>query len=588
VSARSSARALLSWRALPIAGAVVGMLLVVPSLRVGWQVDDCVYRIIFTGKHAFSDVLPSWWDLYDNIGGVARTRRMMDIGLLPWWTLETVRLAWWRPVAALTFWMDYRLWPDLPVLMHLHSILWYGAVVLLAGMLYRRIMGSGGVAGLAVVLYAIDDAHGFSAGWLSNRNALLGAFFGLLAIIAHDRWRRGGWWIGKLVAPFSFALALLSAEAGVAAGAYLAAHAVCLDHGAPRRRLLALLPCATVVLLWHMTYRWLGYGVWGNAPVYLNPVLEPLRFGGALFSNGPTLLLMEWAPHLAALPGLASGGPGWPRWAVAVLFLGVTGVILFRLLRESEVARFWALGQVLAVISAAASFPQRRQLFFVGLGAIGLLAQFLIGLVDNAGWLPRRLTMRLAATALGAFLAVTHVILAPIEMPGASRGPVEFDRLLRDAAASIPDDRAIEGEDVVLLDIPAPFVPGYALAYRASQRQRVPMSLRALMSSAGPAELYRQDARTLVVEPDGGYLSQTWSRVVRGDGFPMRSGQRVDLPRLLAEVKTLTPDGRPAAVAFRFATDLEDPSLRWLRWDPGRKAYVSFAPPAIGEKARLP
>jgi hypothetical protein len=51
-------------------------------------------------------------------------------------------------------------------------------------------------------------------------------------------------------------------------------------------------------------------------------------------------------------------------------------------------------------------------------------------------------------------------------------------------------------------------------------------------------------------------------------------------------VTALTADGRPAEARFRFDRPLDDPSLRWLRWEDG--VYVRFEPPPVGEKVTLP
>lgn len=37
------------------------------------------------------------------------------------------------------------------------------------------------VAGVAMLLFAVDDVHGQAAGWISSRNTLLSACFGFLA-----------------------------------------------------------------------------------------------------------------------------------------------------------------------------------------------------------------------------------------------------------------------------------------------------------------------------------------------------------------------------------------------------------------------
>jgi len=115
--------------------------------------------------------------------------------------------------------------------MHLHSLAWLGAVVVVATLFYRRMFAAAWIAGLAALLFAVDDAHGFPAVWLANRNALIGVFFGLLTLIAHDRWRRDGWWMGAVLAPLAFLLGLLSKESAVATGAYLVAYALFLDRG---------------------------------------------------------------------------------------------------------------------------------------------------------------------------------------------------------------------------------------------------------------------------------------------------------------------------------------------------------------------
>jgi len=63
-------------------------------------------------------------------------------------------------------------------------------------------------------------------------------------------------------------------------------------------------------------------------------------------------------------------------------------------------------------------------------------------------------------------------------------------------------------------------------------------------------------------------------------------GYRVDLGDLTVEVTDLTADGRPAQVAVRFRSPLDDPSLRFVRWQGA--GYRDWTPPAVGETADLP
>src|SRR5262249_13600395 len=146
-------------------------------------------------------------------GQAAHGLARMQSGAYPWWTLPEGQVAFWRPLSALTHWIDFALWPDAPQVMHGQSLLWLGLLGAAAAALYRRIgANAGGAAALAGVLYAVDHTHGFAAAWVSNRNILLAALFGVLALGAHTRWRRQGWRPGALLGPLLLLLALLSAE----------------------------------------------------------------------------------------------------------------------------------------------------------------------------------------------------------------------------------------------------------------------------------------------------------------------------------------------------------------------------------------
>ena len=49
-------------------------------------------------------------------------------------------MAFWRPVSAVTHWLDFAVWSKRPAFVHLHSILGYGALVATTGLMCRRAM----------------------------------------------------------------------------------------------------------------------------------------------------------------------------------------------------------------------------------------------------------------------------------------------------------------------------------------------------------------------------------------------------------------------------------------------------------------
>jgi hypothetical protein len=135
-----------------------------------------------------------------------------------------MRTVFFRPIASLSRAFDWLVLGEHPWAMHLHSVLWYGLLVAVAAALYRRLLGSTWAAGLAALLYAVDDAHGVPVGWLANRNGLCAAVFGLLAVGAYAHGRERGSRPAAWLAHAALAASLLSAEAGLAAFLYMGAY----------------------------------------------------------------------------------------------------------------------------------------------------------------------------------------------------------------------------------------------------------------------------------------------------------------------------------------------------------------------------
>src|SRR3972149_6642713 len=95
----------------------------------------------------------------------------------------------------------------------------------------RRVGGAVWVAGLAGLLYVLDETNYFPVAFVANRNAVIALFFGLLAVLMHDKWRRESSIGGAVLACMFLALSLLSAEAGVATVAYNGAYALVFEQG---------------------------------------------------------------------------------------------------------------------------------------------------------------------------------------------------------------------------------------------------------------------------------------------------------------------------------------------------------------------
>ncbi|HSQ77156.1 MAG TPA: hypothetical protein VLT13_16460, partial [Bacteroidota bacterium] len=130
------------------------------------------------------------------------------------------------------------------------------------------------------------------------------------------------------------------------------------------------------------------------------------------------------------------------------------------------------------------------------------------------------------------------------------------------------------------------FLANYFIVVRSLEGLPAPERQRVLAPGNVAVHIERTDPRTLVVRPDGGFLAGPFDDVFRASSLPLRAGDRIPLTNMEVEILDVEVDGRPAAVAFRFAERLEHASLRWLMWENGE--WTTFLPPAVGGMVTLP
>ncbi len=579
--------------------ALLASFLALPSLLVGFQLDDYWHQMIFRGFPGYPGLYSTFWDQFTFANGdIERTQRFMDYGFFPWWHALDSCTQPWRPVGALTHWADLLLWPNSPLLMHLQSLAWFAAMVAAAAVFYRRVHGVTAVAALAALMFALDDAHGWAVGWLANRNAVLSTLFGVLALIAHDKWRRDDSRGAALLAPVFLAIAMLSAEAALAVVPYLVGYALFLEE--PRtasrfkrmgRQLVTLSPYIVVMLTWQVLYKLLGMGSWG-LDLYIDPGKEPVRFLWAAAERLPFLLLGQWAlPPSDLYASMTQQMSHWFGLGAAAVVLAIAAAI-FPVLWRDRTARFWALGMFGSAIPVSSTLPQDRLLFFVGLGAFGLLAQFLAIQFGNArtdSAQGKRSRVRKIRRAAAFLLLFIHVPLAAIALPIRSYSPVVMDQVV-ETIRTAPSESSFANKTVVLVNAPSHFYAMYLPVILTLDGRAAPQCVRTLAPNpeafsfqAPPMTIRRTDANTLLVKPEGGYEARP---VLRSSATPFHKGDTVRLQGATVEIVDIRPEGNPGEVAFRFSEPLDSTSYVFLEWKNG--ALVPFTLLAVGETRSLP
>jgi hypothetical protein len=561
----------------PAAVGLLALLLLLPSVDDRLVLDDHVLMLQQREGGGVEGLRHRPFDLFTfTTGDAADNREMIEHGvLLPWWSHPELRIAFLRPLSSLTHHVDGWLWPRSPAAMHLHSLVWYGLLLLVVASLYRAWIAPRWVAVLALLLYAIDDAHGATVGWIANRNALVGLALALPALHLHARHRRSGeaWPLAAAVG--LFAVALLAGEMALSVLGYLVAYALWLDGGRPARRALSVAPYVAVVVLWRVAYHALGYGAVGSGG-YHDPGREPLAFAGALITNFPLLLGAQLGLPVAdhAFWGEAALRPLLLALALSAIALVV--VLAPPLLRRDPTARFWATGMVLAAVPVAASVPGERLLLGVGVGAAALIAQ-LLGTFAERGR---------AARAGLVTLAAVHVVLAAALLPVRAHSMAVLGSALDAADASLAADADLEGRSVIVVAAPLDIFASYVQVRRAQEGAPRPPRLTWLSTASSALTIERPSATTLRITPDAGFIATPPERHYRSPSAPFRVGDEVALPDYRAIVRATTEAGRPTTVDFEFPSRLEDAPVHWRTWRDGR--YVKFSPPPVGQIVRAP
>jgi hypothetical protein len=606
-------RICLESRYLPLILAGIGFAMALPALNTGLLNDDYCHWAKLAGPSLANQRLLDVGIGYQNSGQLTMVlsdlfitvqpgknlERLKSYGALPWWTYDGLKFSFWRPLSSLTHWLDYRLFPNSVFLMHAHNFFWLASVIFLMTIFYRSLIATAWVAGLAAVLYMLDDNSYFPSMWIANRNVLITLSFGVLTLLVHQFWRKNHSYVAAIAAPFCLLAALLSAEAGLATFAYLFAYAIVLERGSLVHRILSLLPYIFVIVLWRLFYNLGGFGASGGA-FYFDPIREPLLYTWAVIKRGPFILAGQWSSLPIDIFTFMPDSTRMWYWFIMVVFVFLFLLLFFPLVLKDRLARFWLLGMFLSSLPVCATVPMSRNLLFVGIGGFGLIAQFAGGVISKGSWLPKSNLCRTFLKTICIILLCVHL---PLTILGRITGP-KVTSLIIDEVEKTMDVGSLPGledKDLIVVNVPNPASFSYIPFFRAYKGESLPKSIRILSPGFGPLEVIRTGKNSLrVISRTGSLLvGQRGDRLdhvhfykfvsnVCGPGHTFETGQRIELPKMKVDVINVDDNGMPVEVLFCFEVSLDNASLSWLKWDWDNDSYVPFSIPDIGERSYLP
>ena len=593
----------------PLVVAFLAALIAFPSIRSGWFMDDIWHRVSYASPSTLDENERALFNMLGPMraytfldGSTERAQLLMDKGLLPWWANPETRINFWRPLSALALQLDYTLFPEQPEFMHVQSILCFVILGILVSFYFRDIFGLNWLAGLAAVLYVVDDAHAIPVTWLANRHAVITAVFGVASIILYHRW-----YIQKrlgliLISCAFFILALFSSEIGLVAFAYILSYAVFINKDSIPARIKSVLPYIVLILAWRVLYSALGYGASG-IETYIDPLHSPFQFAVETLVRLPILMvgILGWPPaevYLILSPQ-AIYLYSTIAWALIISFAFFTRQFWMR----SRIALFWLGGMICAIIPLCAAMPGSRNLGLACIGAMGFMVELFKNYLSSKS-LSR--VKKAFGKILFVSLGVLYLLVAPMSFLGTS---AMLGALNTNSLTDFGNIPQIAERDVILVNAPGSYVVSFLLPDRVFQAGSLPKHLRILSPGFTPLEIKRLDLYTLVVRPEGGYymspgpiefgnaiLSDPASFIYflrRIERFPQDGTQSVimnseiRLTNVTIKNTDVTPDGRPAEAEFRFAYPLEDQMFKWLIWNASESSYQDFTLPQVGEIVKI-
>lgn len=573
----------------------LALLLTAPSLLVGLQLDDYFHWGLVTQQnpvlHTNSPASP--YGLFSFLDGdPGRVLDLTNLGLLPWWSNPEVKYAFWRPLAEFTHGIDYLLWPQWPLLMHVHSLVFFALLLWTSFHLFAALQGPATGQGLAIAqergralwwavfLFALSYGHGVPAGWIANRNALLACLFLVMTLYFHHQWRAHERGIVDLRAVMLFGAGLLCGEMAVSTGCYILAYVLFLDNGSWKDRVASLAPYVLVGLIWLGVRAVLGYGAVGSGH-YIDPLATPQLFLQMLGQRGLDLL---GGLFFAVPPELGSALPASRVVVYGVLF-SVLLVLSWPLLRQDRRARFWLVGALLCLLPVASTVAHSRLLLAASIGAAGFLGLWL------EAWRDRRLLQQPVlrqATALFAGLLIAlnlgvSALLLPVE---AYSMKLAGDSMINSGAIAwdLPDDPS--GTTPILLNPPLSSAGGYINGVRAYRGLPVAAKTWLLASGTRPLTLTVISTRAFDLASDKGLYDPVQEGLLRGPQAPLAEGDSLRLSGMIVTVMEAR-DGVPTRARFQFAQPLDSNAYRFYHWAGGKVLDCALPPKGQPLEIRL-
>ena len=546
---------------------VIGLALRAESLFVGFGMDDFAQLAMLEGTYP-AERAP--WDLFSfSRGDPEEVHALMSRGSLAWWSYPELKLSALRPLSSLLMWVDVKLFRFAAVGHHVHTLVWWSLMLMAGALLLQRLLPARWAL-LALLLYALDEAHTYPIGWLANRNAIVSATFAFLALWAHIRHREDGWTKGRWLALLGLALSFSGGEYALCILPFFVMYEAICGPGSRQERARALVPLLGLFLVYVAIHRSMGFGSHGSS-VYVDPVREPLAYLEMASWRIPVLI----ADMFLAIPtGKLAITPEHLRiqaWfgPVAIAIVVMLTVGARRALPPTQRGRLsWLLvASMLSILPVASSFVSARLLLIPGLAGHAVVAALLLDAWDRVRDPETRFRpLNLLRGLFAAALLVAHTVLAPLWGIEETHAIHRLNEGTRQASLNMQvDDAAVANQRLVVLSVGDPMSLLYPPTVRWLEGHPMPRSWWVLSMAPRPHLLKRTGPNSIELHVVGGsMLTGPVEKLFRRPEHPFAAGDSVKLDGLMIRIFDVDGEGRPVRVGYEFDVRVDDPSIVFL------------------------
>jgi hypothetical protein len=580
-------------------GVVAALVVTIPWVTAyEFFATDCTHVGVLSGRMDYPGMGPlTLYRFFD--GTPQHMSAMISAGYQPWFSTLDRKMNMCRHLSSAFTALNYQISGMNPEGYVLHSVLWYLVIIVLVGLLVRRIVPDSGagahhpVSFITVIIFALAYRNAFMIYYGGARWLLITMAFGLAGLLAHIKWREQDWKPGRYLSLTAFLLALLSGEAALAMLAFLAAYELFGRSDPIKKRISTLLPAAVMAFIYLIIYKLMNYGT-ANLAIYSNPFNDPIGF----ISTLPLKVAFMLGEMFFGIMSVFGVNPRAPSGALSTYLAGIGALVLVGLLfypvwssappQQRRKFNWLMVGTAAAMLPMASVKPHSRVVLILFIGGSIILAFIVHHWGKKIRQKPKSLAW-IGGLACIELLGI-HIILSTYYL----FIDVRWTKLWLDEWNKFQDQAVLteikSHQKAIFLNGTCGLNLNGSLSfsgyfYRKVKDLPTPESWWPLSFQEKNLRYHRTAENKLELEIlEGSLFDHPYIQEVRNLDVPFKKGEIRRLSGFQVTILEVNKDG-PTRMEFTFERSLDDESYCFYKLHEGRLHIVT--PPVVGQSLTL-